>query len=88
MRALQVWAPAAQSVDVLLGDERVPMTRAGEDWTVEVDAADGTPYSFSLDGGPPRSVSGIDLMVRTFAVTSSPRTPSPRVAPRTRRRFS
>lgn len=54
MRALQVWAPAAQRVDVLLGDERVPMTRAGEDWTVEVDAADGTPYSFSLDGGQPR----------------------------------
>ncbi len=54
MRTLQVWAPAAQRVDVLLGDERMPMTRAGEDWTVEVDAADGTPYSFSLDGGPPR----------------------------------
>ena len=54
MRALHLWAPAAQRVDVLLGGERVPMTRAGEDWTAEVDAADGTPYSFSLDGGPPR----------------------------------
>ncbi len=54
MRALKVWAPAAQRVDVLLGDDRVPMARDGDDWTVEVDAADGTPYSFSLDGGPPR----------------------------------
>jgi maltooligosyltrehalose trehalohydrolase len=54
MRALKVWAPTAQRVDVLLGDERVPMVLAGDEWTVEVDAADGTPYSFSLDGGPPR----------------------------------
>ena len=35
--------------------------------------------------GPSRSASGIARIVRTFAVTSSPRTPSPRVAPRTSR---
>ena len=41
-----------------------------------------------LDGARPTSVrndSGIARIVRTFAVTSSPRMPSPRVAPRTRR---
>ena len=42
----------------------------------------------SRAGGPPRSASGIARIVRTFAVTSSPRTPSPRVAPRTSRPFS
>ncbi len=35
--------------------------------------------------GPPRSASGIARIVRTLAVTSSPREPSPRVAPRTSR---
>ena len=35
--------------------------------------------------GPARSASGIARIVRTLAVTSSPRTPSPRVAPRTSR---
>lgn len=54
MRALTVWAPRARQVDLLLGDERIPMVREGDDWSVEVDAADGTTYSFSLDGGPPR----------------------------------
>ena len=36
-----------------------------------------------LPAGAPESVSGMDRMVRTLAVTSSPRSPSPRVAPRT-----
>ena len=35
--------------------------------------------------GRPRSASGIARIVRTLAVTSSPRAPSPRVAPRTSR---
>ena len=38
-----------------------------------------------VPAAPPRSASGIARIVRTLAVTSSPRTPSPRVAPRTRR---
>ena len=36
-------------------------------------------------GGLPRSTSGTVLIVRTLGVTSSPRAPSPRVAPRTSR---
>ena len=44
-----------------------------------------SPRTSTLPAGPARSVSGIARIVRTFAVTSSPRTPSPRVAPRTRR---
>ena len=36
----------------------------------------------------PLSRCGIDLMVRTFGVTSSPVRPSPRVSARTRRPFS
>ncbi|HEX4978397.1 MAG TPA: malto-oligosyltrehalose trehalohydrolase [Nocardioides sp.] len=51
---MRLWAPHAGSVDLLLGGQRLPMTRRDDEWLVEVDAADGTPYSFSLDGGPGR----------------------------------
>lgn len=60
MRSLSVWAPNAGRVDLLLGASagtpavRLPMARAGESWSVQVDVPDGTPYSFSLDGGDPR----------------------------------
>ena len=54
MPALSVWAPSAHAVEVVLADRRVAMTRAGEEWRADVDAAYGTPYSFSLDGGPAR----------------------------------
>jgi maltooligosyltrehalose trehalohydrolase len=53
-RELRVWAPAAGRVEVVLGDERLPMTRDGEEWVARTDAPDGTAYSFSLDGGPSR----------------------------------
>ena len=52
-RPVRVWAPRAARVDLLLGDERLPMGRDGEHFTVEVDAPDGTGYAFSLDGGDP-----------------------------------
>jgi len=53
--------------------------RAGEaGWAVQV-------WGSILPRGPPRSRSGIERIVRTFAVTSSPRAPSPRVAPRSSR---
>ncbi|MBA2463847.1 MAG: malto-oligosyltrehalose trehalohydrolase, partial [Nocardioidaceae bacterium] len=54
MRRLTVWAPSSERVELLLGDERHGMVGHGEAWAVDVDAPDGTPYAFSLDGGPPR----------------------------------
>ena len=44
--------------------------------------------SSSAGGSSPRSLRGTARMVRTLAVTSSPRAPSPRVAPLTRHPFS
>ena len=60
MHTFTVWAPAAKKVDVVLGDEPVPMTPYGRGWwaaTVagaRAGAEDGTDYAFSLDGGPAR----------------------------------
>jgi maltooligosyltrehalose trehalohydrolase len=55
MRELTVWAPRAASVDLVLPEERRPMTR-GEDghWHVAVEVAADTAYAFSIDGGDPR----------------------------------
>jgi maltooligosyltrehalose trehalohydrolase len=55
MRELTVWAPRAESVDLLLHGSRRPMTR-GEDghWHVTVEVDPGSTYAFSLDGGDPR----------------------------------
>jgi maltooligosyltrehalose trehalohydrolase len=54
----EVWAPKPDQVELVLGDERIPMARDdGRDgwWFVEVAGAGaGTRYGFSLDGGPPR----------------------------------
>src|SRR5947209_8750470 len=54
---LWVWAPTAERVDVVRGDDRRPMT--GPDgrgrWTVTVEDADpGTTYRFSVDSGEAR----------------------------------
>jgi maltooligosyltrehalose trehalohydrolase len=52
---LTVWAPAARSVQLALGEERVALD-PGDDgvWSIEVDAARAAAgYGFSLDGGPP-----------------------------------
>jgi maltooligosyltrehalose trehalohydrolase len=56
MHEFRVWAPRPQRVEVLLGEQRLPMTRAaGGWWERRVPAAGpGTDYAFSLDGGPPR----------------------------------
>ncbi len=53
-RTHRLWAPHAEKVDLLLDGQRLPMDRHGEEWLVEIDAPDGTPYSFSLDGGRAR----------------------------------
>ncbi len=47
-----------------------------------------SPRTSTLPRGPSFSECGIDLMVRTLVVTSSPRVPSPRVTPRSSRPFS
>jgi maltooligosyltrehalose trehalohydrolase len=53
-REVRVWAPAAGQVELLLDDRRVPMSRDGDEWAVEVEAPPGASYAFSLDGGPGR----------------------------------
>jgi malto-oligosyltrehalose trehalohydrolase len=52
-----VWAPAADRVEVVLGEERLDLWPGPRDgwWECDVPAAVvGTDYAFSLDGGPPR----------------------------------
>jgi maltooligosyltrehalose trehalohydrolase len=56
MHEFRVWAPRPKRVDLLLGTRRLrmePFTRGWWRLAVE-DAAPGTDYTFSLDGGPPR----------------------------------
>ena len=52
MTTLRVWAPRAGRVDVVAGDQRVPMAAVDDGWFEAVTEA--TQYAFSLDGGPPR----------------------------------
>jgi maltooligosyltrehalose trehalohydrolase len=52
----KVWAPGKQSVDVVLGDRRVPL-RPGDRgwWASPIDGAGpGSDYAFSVNGGPAR----------------------------------
>jgi maltooligosyltrehalose trehalohydrolase len=53
---LDVWAPAARRVALVLGAETVEMSpSAGGWWTAVVESAGpGTRYAFRVDGGPPR----------------------------------
>ncbi len=53
MRRVRVWAPRASTVELVLGDGRVPMTPDGEHFVADVDAPDGDEYAFRLDGGEP-----------------------------------
>ncbi|HVV45360.1 MAG TPA: malto-oligosyltrehalose trehalohydrolase [Bryobacteraceae bacterium] len=55
MSEFHVWAPHAKTVDVMIGDRRVPMTRHSREWwsASVADAEPGTDYAFSLDGGKP-----------------------------------
>jgi maltooligosyltrehalose trehalohydrolase len=56
MGEFRVWAPLPRSVEVVIGERRVPMRgTAGGWWTCAAgQARPGTDYTFSLDGGPPR----------------------------------
>src|SRR5436305_10595776 len=63
MTQFEVWAPHAKQVDVLIDEERLPMTprspagAAERDgwWEIDVPSAEsGADYAFSLDGGPAR----------------------------------
>ena len=48
-----VWAPQAQSVDLLLDERRIPLAPAGQGyWQADVPAAAGQRYKYSLDGAP------------------------------------
>ena len=50
-----MWAPDAGSLDLILGDERIPMSRGADGWwTADASAPAGTDYRFSVDGGPGR----------------------------------
>ena len=61
MTSLRVWAPNAERVEAVLGDERRPMNgqngQNGQDdgwWSLDAELESGTRYAFSLDGGDPR----------------------------------
>ncbi len=53
--SLRVWAPGAESVAAVLGDDRRPMTAARADgwWELDEPVNAGTDYAFSIDDGPP-----------------------------------
>ncbi|MEW6268583.1 MAG: malto-oligosyltrehalose trehalohydrolase [Thermodesulfobacteriota bacterium] len=55
MRHFRVWAPSAQQVEIVLGDERRAMVRGARGWwSVELPFdADGRDYAYSLDGSEP-----------------------------------
>jgi len=55
MSDFQVWAPKAKSVDVVVGERRVPLTCNSRGWWSAhvAEAGPGTDYAFSLDGGKP-----------------------------------
>lgn len=49
-----VWAPGADSVELVLGDERLPMRAEGDGWWVGPrPLPPGTDYAFAVDGGQP-----------------------------------
>ncbi|NYJ75935.1 malto-oligosyltrehalose trehalohydrolase [Allobranchiibius huperziae] len=53
MPSFDVWAPAAERVELVLPEETVAMTRAGDRWTTDRAAADGQRYSYRVDGAGP-----------------------------------
>ncbi|UIJ35941.1 malto-oligosyltrehalose trehalohydrolase [Allobranchiibius sp. GilTou73] len=53
MPSFDVWAPAAERVELVLPEETVAMTRAGDRWTTDRAAADGRRYSYRVDGAGP-----------------------------------
>ena len=55
MNTFSVWAPKAETVQLMLGDERRPMAPGPGGWWVLTDheAGPGTDYAFAVNGGPP-----------------------------------
>jgi len=54
MTPFSVWAPGVGRVDLLIGDERLPMNGIGHGWwLVEAAVSGPVDYRFSLDDGPP-----------------------------------
>jgi maltooligosyltrehalose trehalohydrolase len=54
MTDFKLWAPRPGRVDLVLGGERIPMTRRERDWWhVSAPAEPETDYAFSIDGGDP-----------------------------------
>ena len=56
MAEMAVWAPGKDSVDLVAGDRRTPMTAAGGGWwTCPAEAAGPAgDYAYSINKGPPR----------------------------------
>ena len=52
----RVWAPLPQRVEIVLGEQRIPMRRTDGGWWAcsAGQAGPGTDYAYGLDGGPPR----------------------------------
>ncbi len=54
MQDFDVWAPSAQdSVELVLGQETVAMTRSGQWWRTDRPATAGQRYAFRIDGNGP-----------------------------------
>ena len=55
MNTFSVWAPKAETVQLMLGDERRPMVPGPGGWWVLTvhEAGPGTDYAFAINGGPP-----------------------------------
>ena len=56
MRGIEVWAPAAERVEVVVGEERREMARTDGGWwrMTGESLRPGADYAFSVDGGPAR----------------------------------
>jgi maltooligosyltrehalose trehalohydrolase len=56
VQEFRVWAPYRETVEVVVGERRVPMSRAERGWwtAIVAEAGPGCDYAFRLDGGPPR----------------------------------
>jgi maltooligosyltrehalose trehalohydrolase len=55
LNTFSVWAPKAETVQLMLGDERRPMVPGPGGWWVLTvhEAGPGTDYAFAVNGGPP-----------------------------------
>lgn len=51
---MRVWCPNAETVEVIVGDQRRSLPRGDNGWFTGIDLPPGTDYMLSLDGGEPR----------------------------------